>query len=61
MPPQLIFLLHLILGYAACLLCYRSYVLPRLQPMNRMDAQRVIATVQTPLFRFGVLLLAWWA
>ena len=50
MPPQLIFLLHLILGYAACLLCYRSYVLPRLQAMNRMDAQRVIATVHS--FRF---------
>jgi hypothetical protein len=50
MPPQLIFLLHLILGYAACLLCYHSYMLPRLQVMNLMDAQRVIATVHS--FRF---------
>lgn len=50
MPPQLIFLLHLVLGYVACLLCYRSYVLPRLQAMNRMDAQRIIATVHS--FRF---------
>ena len=56
MPPQLIFLLHLILGYAACLLCYRSYVLPRLQAMNRMDAQRVIATVHSFRF-FGLVFL----
>ena len=56
MPPQLIFLLHLILGYAACLLCYRSYVLPRLQAMNRIDAQRVIATVHSFRF-FGLVFL----
>jgi hypothetical protein len=56
MPPQLIFLLHLILGYAACLLCYRSYVLPRLRAMNRIDAQRVIATVHSFRF-FGLVFL----
>jgi len=56
MPPQLIFLLHLILGYAACLLCYCSYILPRLQAMNRMDAQRVIATVHSCRF-FGLTFL----
>ena len=56
MPPQLIFLLHLILGYAACLLCYRSYVLPRLQAMSRMDAQRVIATAHSFRF-FGLVFL----
>jgi hypothetical protein len=50
MPPQVIFLLHLILGYAACLLCYRTYILPRLQAMSRVDAHRVIATVHS--FRF---------
>ncbi|MGA7411645.1 MAG: hypothetical protein WBW33_14285 [Bryobacteraceae bacterium] len=56
MPPQLIFMLHLILGYAACLLCYRSYVLPRLRAMNRIDAQRVIATVHSFRF-FGLVFL----
>ena len=50
MPPQLIFLLHLVLGYVACLLCFGAYVLPRLKSMERMEAQRVIATFHS--FRF---------
>jgi hypothetical protein len=50
MPPQVIFLMHLVLGYAACLLCFGAYALPRLKSMERMEAQRVIATVHS--FRF---------
>ena len=50
MPPQMIFLLHLILGYAACLLCFSAYVYPRLKRMDRVDAQRAIATLHS--FRF---------
>ena len=50
MPPQLIFLLHLVLGYVACLLCFGAYILPKLRSMDRFEAQRVIATVHS--FRF---------
>jgi len=50
MPPQLIFFLHLVLGYAACLLCFNAYALPRLKSMNRVDALRAIATLHS--FRF---------
>jgi hypothetical protein len=50
MPQQIIFLIHLILGYVACLLCFSVYVLPRLKSMERFEAQRVIATVHS--FRF---------
>ncbi len=50
MPPQLIFLLHLVLGYVACLLFFGTYVLPRLKSMGRFDAQRAIATLHS--FRF---------
>lgn len=50
MPPQIIFLLHLVLGYVACLLCFFAYVLPRLKAMDRVEAQRAIATLHS--FRF---------
>jgi hypothetical protein len=50
MPPQLIFLVHLVLGYLACLLCFYAYALPKLKLMSRFEAQRVIATVHS--FRF---------
>ena len=50
MLPQIIFPTHLILGYVACLLCFSVYVLPRLKSMDRMAAQRVIATFHS--FRF---------
>ena len=50
MPQQIIFLIHLILGYVAWLLCFSVYVLPRLKSMERIEAQRVIATVHS--FRF---------
>jgi hypothetical protein len=50
MPPQLIFLLQLVLGYVACLLCFSVYAFPRLRMMDRFDAQRAIATLHS--FRF---------
>ena len=50
MPPQLIFLTHLVLGYVACLLCFGAYILPRLRSMEQMEVHHVIATVHS--FRF---------
>src|SRR5580692_5238151 len=50
MLPQIIFPVHLVLGYVACLLCFGVYVLPRLRSMKRMEAQRAIATFHS--FRF---------
>jgi hypothetical protein len=50
MSPQIIFLMHLVLGYVAWLLCFGVYILPRLRSMDRLEAQRVIATVHS--FRF---------
>jgi hypothetical protein len=56
MPPQLIFLLQLILGYCACLLCFNVYALPRLKTMNPIGAQRAIATLHSFRF-FGLVFL----
>jgi hypothetical protein len=42
--------MHLVLGYAACLLCFGTYILPRLRSIDRFNAQRVIATIHS--FRF---------
>jgi len=50
MSPQPLFQTHLVLGYVACLLCFGTYILPRLKLMDRFAAQRVIATVHS--FRF---------
>lgn len=50
MSPALIFVLHLILGYVVWLLCAAVYILPRLKAMDRLDAQRAIATLHS--FRF---------
>ena len=50
MSPQILFPVHLALGYVACLLCFSTYALPRLKSMDRMEAQRVIATIHS--FRF---------
>jgi hypothetical protein len=50
MLPQILFPVHLVLGYVACLLCFGVYILPWLRSMKRMEAQRVIATVHS--FRF---------
>ena len=50
MSPQSIFQVQLVPGYAACLLCFSTYILPRLKSMQRFEAHRVIATVHS--FRF---------
>lgn len=56
MSPASIFLLHLVLGYVAWLLCFRAYLWPRLKSMDRLDAQRAIATLHS--FRFFGLVFA---
>ena len=50
MSPEIIFLLQLVLGYAVWLLCFGAYIMPRLKAMDRIAAQRAIATLNS--FRF---------
>lgn len=50
MSPEMIFRMHLILGYVAWLLCFGVYVLPKLKSMDRVAAHRAIATLHS--FRF---------
>src|SRR6266700_6095342 len=50
MSPAIIFNLHLALGYVAWILCTNVYILPKLKAMNRINAQRAIATLHS--FRF---------
>jgi hypothetical protein len=50
MSPETLFRIHLVLGYVAWLLCFLAYLWPRLRAMDRIDAQRAIATLHS--FRF---------
>src|SRR6185312_5662031 len=50
MPPEILFQIHLVLGYVAWLLCFSVYILPRLRSMERFEAHRAIATLHS--FRF---------
>src|SRR5271166_7047108 len=50
MSPATVFQLHLVLGYVPWLLCFGAYVWPRLKSMDRIEAQRAIATLHS--FRF---------
>jgi hypothetical protein len=50
MSQELVFQLHLVLGYVAWLLCLRVYVWPRLKSMDPFDVHRAIATLHS--FRF---------
>jgi len=50
MPPDILFNIHLVLGYVACFLCFRVYFWPRLRSMESFAAQRLIATFHS--FRF---------
>src|SRR5882757_8993897 len=50
MSPDILFQTHLVLGYVAWLLCFGVYILPRLETMDHVEAQRAIATVHS--FRF---------
>jgi len=50
MSSETIFQIQLVLGYVAWLLCFKVYVWPRLKVMDRVGAQRAIATLHS--FRF---------
>lgn len=50
MTANLIFNIQMVLGYAAWLLCFRTYVWPRLRTAAVEDAHRAIATIHG--FRF---------
>jgi hypothetical protein len=50
MPTGMVFLIQLGLGYVVWLLCFGTYVLPKLQSMDRVQAHRAIATLHS--FRF---------
>ena len=50
MSQVTIFNLQLILGYVAWLLCFRAYVMPKLNSMDLVAAQRAMATLHS--FRF---------
>ena len=56
MTPQMIFNLHLVLGYVAWLLCFTAYIMPRLKAMEVVAAQRAIATLHSFRF-FGLVFL----
>src|SRR3954468_22432428 len=50
MSPEPLFQIHLVLGYLAWLLCTGAYLWPWLKAMDRVKAQRAIATLHS--FRF---------
>jgi hypothetical protein len=50
MSPATVFDIHLLLGYVPWLLCFGAYVWPKLRSMDRVEAQRAIATLHS--FRF---------
>ncbi len=47
MSTELLFQTHLVLGYVAWLLCFSAYVWPWLKSMDRVAAQRAIATLHS--------------
>ena len=56
MSPTIIFLLQLVLGYVAWLLCFGTYIMPRLKAMDRVAAHRAIATLNSFRF-FGLIFI----
>lgn len=50
MSPDPLFQIHLVLGYVVWLLCFGAYAWPWLTSMDRIKAQRAIATLHS--FRF---------
>jgi hypothetical protein len=50
MTSATVFDIHLLLGYVPWLLCFGSYIWPKLRSMDRVGAQRAIATLHS--FRF---------
>ena len=56
MSVATIFQIQLVLGYVPWLLAFSAYIWPRLKGMDRVDAQRVIATLHSFRF-FGLIFL----
>jgi hypothetical protein len=56
MSPEIIFPMQLVLGYVPWLLVLGAYVWPRLKAMDRVEAQRAIATLHSFRF-FGLVFL----
>ena len=56
MSPATVFQIHLVLGYIPWLLCFGAYIWPRLKAMDRVEAQRAIATLHSFRF-FGLVFL----
>jgi hypothetical protein len=56
MSTETIFQIHLVLGYAAWLLCFGVYVMPWLKSMDGFEAHRAIATLHSFRF-FGLVFL----
>src|SRR5215467_11296797 len=56
MSPTIIFSLQLVLGYVAWLLCFGVYIMPRIKAMDRVAAQRAIATLHSFRF-FGLIFI----
>lgn len=56
MSPETIFQIQLVLGYVPWLLLFGSYIWPRLRAMDRVEAQRAIATLHSFRF-FGLVFL----
>ena len=56
MSPATIFQIHLALGYVPWLLCFGAYFWPKLKAMDRVEAQRAIATLHSFRF-FGLVFL----
>ena len=50
MSSATVFDIHLLLGYVPWLLCFGAYFWPKLKAMDRIEAQRAIATLHS--FRF---------
>lgn len=50
MSAETLFRVQLVLGYVAWLLCFATYIWPWLKGMDRIEAQRAIATLHS--FRF---------
>ncbi len=50
MSTETLFRIHLALGYVAWLLCFSAYIWPWFKSMDRVSAQRAIATLHS--FRF---------
>jgi len=56
MSSQVLFPIQLVLGYVAWLLCFGTYIWPKLKSMDLFDAQRAIAALHSFRF-FGLVFL----